>query len=44
MTLEAGDIIATGTPAGVGPLKPGDEVAIELNCGPRLVNRAVAGE
>jgi len=35
MTLEAGDIIATGTPAGVGPLQPGDEVAIELNCGPR---------
>ncbi|MGB2982968.1 MAG: fumarylacetoacetate hydrolase family protein [Candidatus Bipolaricaulia bacterium] len=31
MTLEAGDVIATGTPAGVGPLSPGDtvEVAIE---------------
>lgn len=31
MTLEAGDIIMTGTPAGVGPLLPGDsvEVAIE---------------
>jgi len=31
MTLEAGDVIMTGTPAGVGPLKPGDvvEVAIE---------------
>ncbi|MGB2984069.1 MAG: fumarylacetoacetate hydrolase family protein [Candidatus Bipolaricaulia bacterium] len=31
MTLEPGDIIATGTPAGVGPLSPGDtvEVAIE---------------
>jgi 2-keto-4-pentenoate hydratase/2-oxohepta-3-ene-1,7-dioic acid hydratase in catechol pathway len=44
MTLEAGDIIATGTPAGVGPLAPGDEVAIELNCGPRLVNKAVAAK
>jgi len=42
MTLEAGDIIATGTPAGVGPLAPGDEVAIELNCGPRLVNKVAA--
>ncbi|HET9651597.1 MAG TPA: fumarylacetoacetate hydrolase family protein [Usitatibacter sp.] len=31
MTLEPGDVIATGTPAGVGPLQPGDrvEVAIE---------------
>ena len=31
MTLEAGDLIATGTPAGVGPLQPGDsvEVAVE---------------
>jgi len=37
-TLEAGDIIATGTPAGIGELNPGDEVVVELNCGPRLVN------
>ncbi len=44
MTLEAGDVIATGTPAGVGPLQPGDEVAVELNCGPRLVNSVLAGE
>ncbi|MFZ6029136.1 MAG: fumarylacetoacetate hydrolase family protein [Chloroflexota bacterium] len=31
MTLEPGDVIMTGTPAGVGPLVPGDsvEVAIE---------------
>ena len=31
MTLEAGDLIATGTPVGVGPLQPGDsvEVAVE---------------
>ncbi len=42
MTLEAGDLIATGTPAGVGPVRAGDEVAVELNCGVRLVNR-VAG-
>jgi 2-keto-4-pentenoate hydratase/2-oxohepta-3-ene-1,7-dioic acid hydratase in catechol pathway len=26
MTLQRGDIIATGTPSGVGPLVPGDEV------------------
>jgi 2-keto-4-pentenoate hydratase/2-oxohepta-3-ene-1,7-dioic acid hydratase in catechol pathway len=29
-TLEPGDIIASGTMAGVGPLKPGDEVTIEI--------------
>jgi 2-keto-4-pentenoate hydratase/2-oxohepta-3-ene-1,7-dioic acid hydratase in catechol pathway len=41
ITLDAGDLIATGTPAGVGALRPGDEVAVELNCGPRLVNPVV---
>jgi len=30
MTLEPGDILATGTPAGIGPLAHGDEVEIEL--------------
>ena len=30
MTLEPGDIIATGTPAGVGPLLPGDTVEVEV--------------
>jgi 2-keto-4-pentenoate hydratase/2-oxohepta-3-ene-1,7-dioic acid hydratase in catechol pathway len=30
MTLEEGDIIATGTPAGVGPLLPGDIVEVEI--------------
>lgn len=30
MTLEPGDVIATGTPAGVGPLRPGDEVEVEI--------------
>lgn len=29
-TLEAGDIIATGTPSGVSPIKPGDEVEVEI--------------
>jgi 2-keto-4-pentenoate hydratase/2-oxohepta-3-ene-1,7-dioic acid hydratase in catechol pathway len=28
MTLHPGDIIATGTPAGVGPMRPGDKVKI----------------
>lgn len=30
MTLEPGDLVATGTPEGVGPLKPGDRVEVEL--------------
>src|SRR5947209_7214958 len=30
MTLEPGDVIATGTPAGVGPLAPGDVVEVEV--------------
>ena len=30
MTLEPGDLIATGTPAGVGPLHPGDVVEVEI--------------
>jgi 2-keto-4-pentenoate hydratase/2-oxohepta-3-ene-1,7-dioic acid hydratase in catechol pathway len=30
MTLEPGDVISTGTPAGVGNLAPGDRVAIEI--------------
>jgi 2-keto-4-pentenoate hydratase/2-oxohepta-3-ene-1,7-dioic acid hydratase in catechol pathway len=30
MTLEPGDLVLTGTPAGVGPLKAGDRVAIAI--------------
>lgn len=30
MTLEAGDLIATGTPAGTAPLAPGDYVEVEI--------------
>lgn len=30
MTLEMGDVVATGTPAGVGPLLPGDRVEVEI--------------
>lgn len=31
MTLEPGDVIATGTPAGVGPLAPGDTVEVSIS-------------
>jgi len=30
MTLLPGDVVATGTPSGVGPLQPGDEVTIKV--------------
>lgn len=30
MTLEPGDLVATGTPAGVGPLAAGDVVEVEI--------------
>ena len=29
-TLKPGDVVLTGTPAGVGPLNPGDELLIDL--------------
>ena len=31
MTLEPGDLIATGTPAGTGPLQDGDTVEVEIS-------------
>ncbi|MFB6103613.1 MAG: fumarylacetoacetate hydrolase family protein [Halobacteriaceae archaeon] len=36
LTLEPGDVIATGTPAGVGPLSPGDTVEIDIEGVPTL--------
>jgi 2-keto-4-pentenoate hydratase/2-oxohepta-3-ene-1,7-dioic acid hydratase in catechol pathway len=30
ITLEPGDLVSTGTPAGVGPIKPGDVVEVEV--------------
>jgi 2-keto-4-pentenoate hydratase/2-oxohepta-3-ene-1,7-dioic acid hydratase in catechol pathway len=30
MTLEPGDLLVTGTPEGVGPLAPGDDLEIEI--------------
>ncbi|MGH9420535.1 MAG: fumarylacetoacetate hydrolase family protein, partial [Thermoanaerobaculia bacterium] len=42
MTLEAGDLVATGTPAGVGPLKAGDVVEVEI-VGASSVSNPVVG-
>ncbi|NUZ08092.1 fumarylacetoacetate hydrolase family protein [Piscinibacter koreensis] len=42
-TLHPGDIIATGTPAGVGPILPGDEVVIEVERVGRMQIRVMRG-
>ena len=44
MTLLPGDVIATGTPSGVGPMLPGDEIAIEIAGIGRLRNVVSASE
>ncbi len=43
MTLEPGDLIATGTPSGVGPLQPGSQVRIEID-GVGVLENTVASE
>jgi 2-keto-4-pentenoate hydratase/2-oxohepta-3-ene-1,7-dioic acid hydratase in catechol pathway len=43
MTLLPGDVILTGTPAGVGPLQVGDRVEVEVEGVGVLENRVVAG-
>src|SRR5271165_49465 len=43
MTLEPGDLIATGTPTGVGPLLPGSQVQIKIEGIGVLENAVVRG-
>ena len=42
MTLQPGDMIATGTPKGLSDVVPGDEVVVEVEGVGRLVNRIVS--
>jgi 5-oxopent-3-ene-1,2,5-tricarboxylate decarboxylase/2-hydroxyhepta-2,4-diene-1,7-dioate isomerase len=42
MTLQPGDMIATGTPEGLADVVPGDEVIVEVEGVGRLVNRIVS--
>ena len=44
MTLLPGDIISTGTPSGIGPIKPGDSVTIHVEGVGALTNPVVARE
>jgi 2-keto-4-pentenoate hydratase/2-oxohepta-3-ene-1,7-dioic acid hydratase in catechol pathway len=39
MTLNPGDLIITGTPAGVGPMKPGDDIEVRIEGIGSLHNR-----
>ena len=42
MTLLPGDVIATGTPSGVGPMQPGDTIEIRIEGIGKLRNHVVA--
>jgi 2-keto-4-pentenoate hydratase/2-oxohepta-3-ene-1,7-dioic acid hydratase in catechol pathway len=42
MTLLPGDVILTGTPEGVGPMNPGDEVDVTIDGIGTLTNKVVA--
>ena len=39
LTLIAGDVILTGTPSGVGPIRAGDELEARIGEWPPLRNR-----
>lgn len=41
MTLEPGDVILTGTPAGIGPMRAGDRVRVEI-AGIGALNNVIA--
>jgi len=41
MTLNPGDVIATGTPSGISPLQAGDVATIEIDGVGRLENPVV---
>jgi 2-keto-4-pentenoate hydratase/2-oxohepta-3-ene-1,7-dioic acid hydratase in catechol pathway len=43
MTLLPGDVLLTGTPAGVGPIVAGDTVSVEIERIGTLTNPVVAG-
>ena len=43
MTLEPGDVVTTGTPAGVGPIRAGDVIEIEVE-GVGVLRNPVRGE
>ncbi|MDX1437583.1 MAG: fumarylacetoacetate hydrolase family protein, partial [Anaerolineales bacterium] len=43
MTLQPGDVLLTGTPSGVGPITPGDQVEVTIE-GLGILSNPVAAE
>jgi len=43
MTLLPGDVVITGTPKGIGPMKPGDQVEVEIEGIGSLKNTVIGG-
>jgi acylpyruvate hydrolase len=39
MKLQEGDVILTGTPAGVGPVRPGETVTCELGSKGKILSQ-----
>jgi 2-keto-4-pentenoate hydratase/2-oxohepta-3-ene-1,7-dioic acid hydratase in catechol pathway len=44
LTLRPGDVILTGTPAGVGPIRAGDQLKAEIDDWPRLCNNVAIAQ
>jgi 2-keto-4-pentenoate hydratase/2-oxohepta-3-ene-1,7-dioic acid hydratase in catechol pathway len=44
LTLQPGDVILTGTPAGVGPIRTGDQLEAEIDNWPRLHNNVTIAQ
>jgi len=44
LTLEPGDVISTGTPYGIGPVEPGDTMAVEIEGVGTLRNEVIDSE
>ena len=44
MTLNPGDLISTGTPAGIAPMKPGDSIEVRVEGVGSLINGNVAAK
>ncbi len=42
MTLNPGDLVITGTPSGIGPMKPGDEIEVRIEGVGSLKNIVIA--
>jgi 2-keto-4-pentenoate hydratase/2-oxohepta-3-ene-1,7-dioic acid hydratase in catechol pathway len=44
ITLLPGDVILTGTPAGVGPIRAGDQLQAEIDDWPRISNSVATAQ